>query len=62
LISGHRHRHRRKLLKRKNPYIRRNAQNPDEIGIFEKVGSMKSTLSDEREGQKEHVNLDKRTR
>ena len=46
----------------KNLYIGRNAQNPDEMGVFEKVGSMKSTLSNEWEGRKEHVNLDKRTR
>jgi hypothetical protein len=36
----------------KNLYIRRNAQNLDEMGVFGKVGSMKSVFFDVFRGAK----------
>ncbi len=45
----------------KNLYIRQNAQNLDEMGVFGKVVSMESALFDVSRGVKEYVNSDKRS-
>ncbi len=45
----------------KNLYIRQNAQNLDEIGVFGKVVSMKSALFDVSRGVKERNESEKYT-
>ncbi len=43
-------------------YVRRNAQNLDEMGVFEKAGSMKSGVFDVLRGAKKCDESEKSTR